>query len=216
MNTKKYFFIIVGILLMSSSLANKPLKNAVAEFDSTNQVKGYFQSLNKFERIISFDKDNWIPYYYSALCLLNIAMESEQGEIDEYCDKADDYIEKADSLKPNNSEIYCLKALTASVRISVSPEERGFRFVTLSNSYLSKAQNLNNSNPRVYYLKGMNTINMPPMMGGGIDAAMKHFENALKLFNKEQKVQDNSILPHWGYKSCESVVEKLKEKKANG
>jgi len=152
---------LTALFVSLNVFANDAIPEAVKKFDAVEELKDYYDVLNDFERIISQGDCDWIPYYYSSLCLINIAGQSEPEKVDEYCDKADEYLKEADKLNPNNSEVYCLKALSASTRIRVNFEERGFRYVTLSNSLLEKAKSFNDSNPRIFYLKGMNTINLP-------------------------------------------------------
>lgn len=206
---KKGMIFLVALFVSLNIFANDPIREAVIKFDAAEELKDYYNVLNSFERIIlQGDCDDWIPYYYSSLCLINIARQSELDKVDEYCDKADIYLEEADKLNPTNSEVYCLKALSASTRIMVNYEERGFRYVTLSNSLLEKAKSLNDLNPRYYYLKGMNTINLPAMMGGGVEAAMPFFKKALTLY-KEQIELEDTVDPHWGRESCESIIYKL-------
>ena len=205
---KKSLIFLIALFISLNLLANSAIHEAVKKFETAEKINEYYDALNSFERIILQGDSDWIPYYYSSLCLINIARYSELDKIDEYCDKADEYLKKAENLEPNNSEIYCLKALSASTRIAVNYKERGFRYVTLSNSLLEKAESLNKSNPRVFYLKGMNTVNLPAMLGGGSEAAMPLFEKALALF-KEQMELEETINPHWGRDSCESIIAKL-------
>jgi len=206
---KKSTIFLATLFVSLNIFANDAIREAVIKFDAADELKDYYEVLNNFERIILQGDCDWIPYYYSSLCLIDIARQSELDKVDEYCDKADAYLEEADKLNPNNSEVYCLKALSASTRIKVNYEERGFSYVTLSNSLLEKAKSLNNLNPRFYYLKGMNTINLPAMMGGGNKAAMPFFEKALTLFNEQIELEE-TVNPHWGRSSCESIVQKLK------
>jgi len=205
---KRSIIFFTALFVSLNVFANDAIHEAVKEFDAVEELKDYYDVLNNFERIILQGDCDWIPYYYSSLCLINIARQSELEKVDEYCDKADEYLKEADKLNPNNSEVYCLKALSASTRIRVNFEERGFRYVTLSNSLLEKAKSFNDSNPRFFYLKGMNTVNLPAMMGGGPEAALPFFEKALALF-KEQIELEKTVTPHWGRESCESIIEKL-------
>ena len=206
---KKSSILLIALFVSLNIFANNVIQEAVIKFDAAEEIKEYYDVLNSFERIILQGDCGWIPYYYSSLCLINIARQSDLDKVDGFCDKADTYLEEANRLEPDNAEIYCLKALSASTRISVNFEERGFRYVTLSNSLLEKAKSLNDSTPRYFYLKGMNTINLPTMMGGGPEAALPLFEKALTLFN-EQLELDETVFPHWGRSSCESIVHSMK------
>lgn len=205
---KRILIFVTALFVSLNVFANDAIHEAVLKFDAAEKVNDYYDALNTFERIISQGDCDWIPYYYSSFCLINIARQSELDKVDLYCDKADQYLEEADKRNPNNSEVFCLKALVASTRIMVNQQERGFEYVSLSNSFLGKAEALNNSNPRVFYLKGMNTINLPATFGGGPKAAKPLFEKALGLF-KEQAELEETVTPHWGRNTCEAIVDKL-------
>ena len=207
---KNVIVLLVVFLFSVNTFGSSPLEKAVDEFNKANDVNGFFESLNNFERLIAMDSDNWISYYYAAFSLINIAMQSEVEKIDEYCDKADYYLQKADNVNPDNSEIFCLKALSATTRISVAPASRGFQYVSKSNSHLGKAEALDNSNPRVHYLKGMNTLNSPPVMGGGAKAAMPHFAKAVELYKTADATKDK-LLPAWGHGNSKAILERIRE-----
>jgi len=115
---------------------------------------------------------------------------------------------KAEDISPNNSEIYCLKALSATIRINVNPTVRGFQYVLKSNNHLKEAEFLDNSNPRVYYLKGINTLNSPAIMGGGAKSAKPHFVKAVELYEMQDAIGDKK-LPDWGYVSSKTMLERI-------
>jgi len=116
--------------------------------------------------------------------------------IDTYCDKAELFIKKADSMNPNNSEIYTLKAQIASARISVNPMTRGQKYGPESATIREKAKELDPTNPRPYYLEGTALFYTPPMFGGGKDKAKPAFEKALNLYETFKPA--SSIAPSWG------------------
>lgn len=206
---KNLVIILFTLIIPQILLANQPLLDAITFFEKATEKSDYFESLNKFERIISLGNSDWLPYYYSSFCLTSMARICDIEKVDEYCDNAESFLEKAIKLDPDSSEIFCLKAMIASTRIRVNYEERGFRYVILSHSFLEKAESLNDNNPRIYYLKGMNTYNTPAAIGGGAKAAMPYFEKALTLFNKQIELE-NSVRPHWGRLSCEEIINVLK------
>ena len=80
---------------------------------------------NNFERIATAEKNQWLAYYYAALCQVNYTyMEQDKTKIDAIADKATELINKADALQPNNSEISCIKSMIASSHMMVNPMQR--------------------------------------------------------------------------------------------
>ncbi|MBT34537.1 MAG: hypothetical protein CMO01_33155 [Thalassobius sp.] len=166
---------------------------------------------NNFERIALAEKDKWLPYYYAAFSKINQAMVTKDiNDIDVLAQKANKYLEVADSLSPNNSEILCLKALSYSSRIKVDVMGRGMKFVSKSNSYLKEACAIDKNNPRAYYLLAQNLYNVPADFGGGPEAAKRLFDNSARLF-AENIADENTIKPHWGRAPLEHALGRYKD-----
>jgi hypothetical protein len=185
---------------LSTAAQNKKYISAmeknVAELDTTRDAAKLQNLANNFERIAGAEKTEWLPSYYAAYCYVNMTYSTKGDMIDTYCDKADKFIAKADSLSPNNSEIYTLKAQIAGARISVNPMARGQKYGMESAELREKAKDLDKTNPRPYYLEGTAYFYTPPMFGGGKDKAKPSFEKALKMY--EEFKPASSIAPNWG------------------
>ena len=176
------------------------MEKNVAELDSTRDGAKLQNLANNFERIAGAEKSEWLPSYYAAYCYVNMTYTTKGDMVDTYCDKAETFIKRADSISPNNSEIYTIKAQIASARISVNPMSRGQKYGTLSAELRDKAKELDKTNPRPYYLEGTSLFYTPPMFGGGKDKAKPAFEKALKLY--ETFTPASSIAPNWGKRSA--------------
>lgn len=198
---KKLFILaLVAVTAFQSTAQNKKyiatMEKNIAALDSTRDGAGLQNLANTFERIAGAEKTEWLPSYYTAYCYVNMTYTTKGDMIDTYCDKAESFIKKADSISPNNSEIYTLKAQIASARISVNPMTRGQKYGTESAELRDKAKELDKTNPRPYYLEGTGYFYTPPMFGGGKDKAKPVFEKALQMF--ETFVPASTIAPHWG------------------
>jgi hypothetical protein len=172
------------------------MEKNVAELDTTRDGAKLQNLANNFERIAGAEKSEWLPSYYAAYCYVNMTYSTKGDMIDTYCDKAEGFIKKADSISPNNSEIYTLKAQIASARISVNPMTRGQKYGTESAELRDKAKELDKTNPRPYYLEGTAYFYTPPMFGGGKDKAKPVFEKALQMYETFKPA--SSIAPNWG------------------
>jgi len=172
------------------------MEKNVAELDTTRDGAKLQNLANNFERIAGAEKMEWLPNYYAAYCYVNMTYSTKGDMIDTYCDKADIFIKRADSISPNNSEIYAIKAQIATARISVNPMSRGQKYGTEAAELREKAKQLDQSNPRPYYLEGTSLFYTPPMFGGGKDKAKPVLEKALSLYETFKPA--SSIAPHWG------------------
>ena len=186
------------------------MEKNIAALD-TSRANDQLQSLeNTFERIASAEKSEWLPNYYAAYCNVNMTYNLKGDAIDTYCDKADKFLHVADSISPNNSEIYTLKAQVASARISVNPMIRGQKYGTISGELREKAKALDKTNPRPYYLEGTAYFYTPAMFGGGKDKAKLVFEKASAMFTDFKPA--SSIAPNWGKRATEYFLKQCDAK----
>ena len=186
------------------------MEKNIAILDTTRDANVLQNQANTFERIGNAEKKEWLPLYYAAYCYVNMTYSTKGNTIDTYCDKAETFIKKADSISPNNSEIFTIKAQIASARISVNPMTRGQKYGTEAGEIREQAKKLDPTNPRPYYLEGTAFFYTPPMFGGGKDKAKPSFEKAKSLYEAFKPA--SSIAPHWGAKSNEYFLQKCDEK----
>lgn len=162
---------------------------------------------NTFERIAAAEKTQWLPYYYAAYCyVMNALSEKDKSKVDAIDDKAQAAIEKAESLSPNNDEIYCVKSLVATARIGVDPMTRGMQYGTEAATLLGQAGQINKDNPRVDLLQGQSLYYTPEQFGGSKEKAKVKFELALKKFATFKPASE--IAPHWGEEYTKQLLSK--------
>lgn len=215
MKMKKSLSIIALLSITFSAAAQnkkyiETMEKNVSMLDTAYKNEQLQPLANTFERIASAEKGEWLPNYYAAYCNVNMSYNVKADMIDTYCDKAEKYVRIADSLSPNNSEIYVLKAQIASARISVNPMSRGQKYGMESAELREKAKELDKTNPRPYYLEGTSYYFTPPMFGGGKDKAKPVFQKALELYETFKPA--NSIAPNWGKSSSQYFLKKCDEK----
>lgn len=191
----------------------KAMEKNISMIDSANvqtQPNLFQDAYNAFERIAGANSKEWLPLYYQSFCEVMMGMrQTDNQKKDEYFDKAEALINKADSLQPDNSEIYVLKSFITSMKISVDPQNRGQQLGMKSGMLLGKALQLDPENPRAYFLKGQGLIFTPPQFGGGKDKAIPVLETAVKKFAKFKPT--SSIMPHWGEAKCKAALEECKK-----
>lgn len=212
---KKILFIMAAFVISFSMNAQdakymKAMEKNVAMLDSATETSTYSEASNAFERIGNANSKEWLPLYYQAFCTVMIGMKQEAPlKMDEYYDKAEAIINRADALSPDNSEIIVVQSWVNSMKIGIDPMTRGQKLGARSAMLTEKAIKLNPENPRAYFLKGSGLYYTPAQYGGGVDKALPVLEMALDKFKKAK--YENSIVPKWGQSSTEKLIEKCKK-----
>ncbi len=164
---------------------------------------------NKFERIATTEKNQWLPYYYAALCQVNYGfLKNDPAQLDQVADRAEALVSKADALSPSNSEISTLKAMIATQRMIVNPMQRFMQYSPIIESHLEKAKAEDPANPRPYWFKGENLKNTPEQYGGGCAVAFEHLKTAKEKFSTFKPASD--LHPNWGKQRTEALLDQCK------
>ena len=208
---KKTIFILSVILVASFSFAQMPdkfvkaMEAKIARIDTAKSVQDWVDITAAFERIAEAEKNQWLPYYYAALCNATAGlmigsggdiMVAKADKTDPYADKADMQIKKAEELVKNNSEIYVVKKMIATLRMMGDVMSRAQTYMSEAQAMLDEAKKLNPENPRVYILEGQDKFYTPEQFGGSKEEAKVLFEKAQKLYDTFKP--ETSIHPGWG------------------
>ena len=202
---KKMFLLlaVVSISLHGFSQNEKYVKameQLVPAVDTTHSVQGLLDLSAAFERIANAEKTQWLPFYYAALCQVNLGnmyyVQGQADKMDPLMDKAESLLNKATALENNNSEIYCLTKMYNSGRMMVDPMSRYMSYGIAAADALAKAKSLNPENPRVYLLEGQDKYYTPEQYGGSKSEAKQLFEEAKKKFESFKPA--DSIAPTLG------------------
>jgi hypothetical protein len=198
---KTLFTILISIFLMSASANNNKyqdaMSSAIKKMNSSETISNLTIAANTFERISLSEKDKWLPLYYTAYSYIQISyQEQDISKKDPYLDKAQEFIDKALIIAPEESEIYALQAFLYPSRMTVDPMARGMEYMGIMNQVLDKTSKLNPENPRSYYLRAIILLNTPESFGGGSNAAKPLFEIAQEKFDNFKPA--TPISPVWG------------------
>ncbi|MBT9393132.1 hypothetical protein KLP40_08145 [Hymenobacter sp. NST-14] len=179
-----------------SAKFQKAIAQNLASLDTATTESTYQKAGAAFERIATAEKTQWLPYYYASYCAIRaVRFEQDLNAIDTKLDQAELLTQQANSLSPNNSEIYCLNALIAFFRINVDFMARGPEYSAVGYAALQRAKELNPNNPRPYLLIGQSKFSTPEQFGGDKKLACQYFEKAAELFSK---APESTLEPHWG------------------
>jgi hypothetical protein len=212
---KKIFLLCTVSLLSAGAFAQSDkyiaaMKKNIAAIDTSFKNPVNLLTLaNNFERIAVSEKNQWLAYYYAAFCQVNYSyMEQDKSKIDAIADKATLFIDKADSLQPNNSEISCIKSMIASSHMMVNPMQRFMEYGPEAGAHIDAAMKQDPTNPRPEYLKGNGLKYTPEQYGGGCATAKPVLQSSLDKYAKFVPASD--IHPNWGKQRVEMLIGECK------
>jgi len=186
---------------------NKLMKSNLETLRADNDDISYVELGDQFAKIADQNSNRFEPLYYSAYSYLISSWQiSETDKKVEILSKANEKIEKALEISPNNDELLVLKAFYYQAMIMTNPQKYGQQYSMKANELLQKAQSVNGSNPRAQFLLAQNTYYTPAEYGGGEKNALPLFTRAAEYY----KSQDTSsyLSPIWGEETNAQMVAK--------
>lgn len=213
---RKPLSILLSLLFLTVAIADdkyeKEIKKNLEKIDDCKTPNDFIKLANNFERIAVAEKDKWLPYYYSAFVyVLASYTDSVNSRKDIYLDKAFKFNGIADSLMPNNSEIYTLKGMISQARMQIDPMNRWQKYGADATANLTKAMQIDTLNPRPEYLIGVGTYYTPQQFGGGPQTAKPILEKSLAKY--EKFIPESEIAPNWGRENLEEILKAVNDSK---
>ena len=158
---------------------------------------GLLAHANSMERIAAAESKEWLPQYWVAYCLINETYTiSETAKKEQLLEKAKVFLEKAEELNPNNTEVEVMKANYAQAMLAIDPMSRWEKYGAEFQNALGRAEKIDAQNPRIAYLMGTNIFYTPEGFGGGKKNAKPRFVQAKALFAKQTVAKPYA--PSWG------------------
>lgn len=207
---KKMFFVLLSLALVTKGVAQsekftKAMTTTITQMDSAKSADDMLAASAAFERIGDAEKNQWLPYYYASLSQVIYAfMKNDMSNNDAFAGKAEQLLNKADGLQPNNSEISCVKSMIATLRMLVNPQQRWQQYGATIQQELDHAKKQDPTNPRPFYLQGQNLRNTPEQFGGGCNSAKPVLEEAKKKYEAFKPA--SNIAPNWGKDQLEKTL----------
>ncbi len=185
------------------------MTGAIQMMNKASTPESFHESIKQFEELAATYPEQWLPYYYQAQALTMLSLrEKDIPTIDGNLDRAQEAIEKADAIHPEESEIYVIKALLNLGRITVDPVGRSAIYFEAVSSDILNAKELNSENPRAHFMQALFTLYMPEFLGGGPAGAKPKFLEAAEKFKSFENPEP--LWPDWGEDLNHDELEKLK------
>ncbi|WP_435525539.1 hypothetical protein [Chryseobacterium indoltheticum] len=125
-------------------------------------------------------------------------------DMDAVADQAQKYIDVAENLEKENSEIHLLQKMVYSLKMMVNPQERYMTFGMKAREELGKAEKFEPNNPRVTLIKAEDIYFTPEQYGGSKTKGMEMFKTALEKFNSFKP--KTALDPNWGKEEAEYFI----------
>lgn len=212
---KHILTILISLAGVTSLLAadyEKGMQKGLEMLTNATTIQATVDVTNYFERIAEANKSEWLPLYYAAYASLSVGFQQEKTEMkDEWYKKGIAFIERATSIKKDESELIALKGYLQLMYISNSPMLRAPMQTGDAIELLDQAKALNPANPRPWLIQGQNTFHTPEFFGGGADKAKPLLEKASALY--KTFIPSNSLMPVWGKDRSEKLLDKCNQQK---
>ena len=157
----------------------------------------YTAQANDFARIGDKEKTLWQPYYYAAFSIIKkgrtLMQQNQLSKLDDVAKEAQNYIDKAEALSPNNAEIFILKKMNHGLKMIVNPMERWQTEGQAAQVALNEAKKLDPENPRISILEAEDLYYTPEQFGGSKSKGIELFKKALEQF-KTYKVKSSVMV----------------------
>ena len=206
---KKLLFIaltLVFVNVQSQSQYEKGMSKAFELWGSGDMTAAE----QLFERIAKAEKDAWLPYYYVAqINSLKSWEEKDVNVLKAQLDKAQEYIDIAKSISPNNPEIMVMQAHVYTNWVAFDGATYGMKYGGVIAEIYNKALGLAPKNPRVVYNKAEWDMGSARYFGKDTAPYCEDIKKSIALFDSFEP--ETEFSPNWGKERAEQVLAQCKK-----
>lgn len=178
---------------------------ALGQFGQAKTAEDFNAVSNQFLLISNVEKEEWLPLYYATHAKIVMSfMEPDATKKDAILDEASAWFDKLETIAATESEVYALKAMFYSARLSVDPMTRGQEYMMKSNAEAFKALNFDENNPRAQYMILANKVGFAKIFGSDISAECNDAKALLENWGKYEV--RSRLHPSWGKEMVEGIA----------
>jgi hypothetical protein len=201
----KKLILILVLVITTTAIAqdaySKGMQAAFLHWKEGNST----EASNIFERISAAELDNWLPYYYVAQ-INTIASFGEQDakKLKQQLNKAQEFVDLAKVISPNNPEIIVLQAMVHTAWIAFDGAAYGMTLSGKVAVLYAKALQLAPKNPRVVFPKAEWDMGSAKYFGKDRAPYCADVVHSLELFATFKL--ESELHPNWGKERAEEIV----------
>ena len=167
------------------------------------------EALDLMERIAAAEKNNWLPNYYVALINTTEAFNPANKEkVPAMIIKAQNAIDNATLISPNNDEIMVVQAMLYTVILLQDPMTNGVKYTGLAMEQYGKALAINPNNPRAVFSKAEFEIGSAKYWGTDTKPMCAQIEKSIQLFANFKP--ETPFSPKWGLDRAQEALKGCK------
>lgn len=158
-----------------------------------------------FERISKVEKNNWLPHYYIAqINSLKSWNLKDESLLKAQLDKAQEHLNAAMALSPDNPELMVLQAHVYTNWIAFDGMTYGMKYSAKVVELYNKAYTLAPENPRVVFSKADWSMGSARYFGQDHKPFCKDIEASIPLFDTFKP--ESKFHPNWGKNRATEVL----------
>ena len=167
------------------------------------------EASNLFERIAQAEMDQWLPHYYVAqINTLQSFGEKDEKVLKQQLEKAQEYLDIAKSISPDNPEILVQQAMINTAYIAFDGQTYGMTLSGKNSQLYSRALLLAPNNPRVILSKAEWDMGSARYFGKDTAPYCADIEKAIGLFSTFKS--EEAYAPDWGETRAKEVLAQCK------
>ena len=168
------------------------------------------EAVATFERIASVEKNNWLPnYYISFINTLEAFGTKDKEKASALISKAQDALDNATAISPNNTEIMVAQALLYTAILMQDPMTNGQKYSALAMEQYNNALIIDPKNPRVLFSKAEFEIGGAKYWGTDTKPMCEAIAKSIELFANFKP--ETPFHPNWGADRAKQALESCKK-----
>lgn len=215
----KYFLMLLLFILGSTHLKSQEtevinnyytnMNSCIISLDTASSSKSFLYASEQFAVLADAEKTKWIPYYHASYAyIMSVLLSPKEKNIAELIAKAQDMLNAAKKLRPNNEEITALQGFIYQAQMINKEGKEIHTWAQKAITEYDHARFMNPENPRPYFLIGQMLYTLPPGFGGNKESACQHFIQAQEKF--DSFLPKSSFSPNWGKGGNSRMLKKCK------
>ena len=172
------------------------------------------EASNLFERIAMAQTDNWLPYYYVAqINTLQSFGETNEEKLSRQLAKAQEFIDIAKAISPENPEILIQQAMIHTAWIAFDGATYGMTLSAKNAAIYAHALDLAPDNPRVVLSKAEWDMGSAKYFGKDTTPYCKDVARSIELFTNFKP--EGPFYPNWGKERAIMILNNCNDPEVN-